>query len=59
MADPLSDEGFDLLFRGARSHDGYPDRPVGTSDFPCTPGHGGTIFARMPRPTCGESASIG
>ena len=28
MADPLSDEGLDLLFREARSYNGYLDRPV-------------------------------
>jgi len=29
MAEPLSDEGLDLLFRNARSYNGYLDKPVG------------------------------
>lgn len=29
MAAPLSDDGLDLLFRKARTYNGYLDRPIG------------------------------
>ncbi|KQX20822.1 MULTISPECIES: malonic semialdehyde reductase [unclassified Sphingomonas] len=33
MAEPLSERGLDLLFRNARSYNGYLDKPVGEDDL--------------------------